>query len=120
MKLFWYSLVSYLKIATGHARTDCPHTLVAALHETLVSNDNFKSTLPLTILAYLPFCIVGNRMTRGAYATLTECRALSISGLLIIAGFTRYTFLMSMFIYTNHFTSMAGPSITRCKKAYYS
>ena len=111
MKLFWNSLVSYLKIAAGHAHTDCnsPRALVAALNETLMSNDNFKSALPLTILADLPFRIVGDRMTLskcGARATLIECCALSIFGLIIIAGFTRYTFLMSIFIYTNHSTSM--------------
>ena len=120
-----YSLVSYLKIAGGHAHTDCnsPLALVAALNETLMSNDNFKSALPLTILADLPFRIVGDRMTLsecGARATLIECCALSIFGLIIIAGFTRYTFLMSIFIYTNHSTSMAGPCITCCNKAYHS
>ena len=125
MKLFWNSLVSYLKIAAGHAHTDCnsPRALVAALNETLMSNDNFKSALPLTILADLPFRIVGDRMTLskcGARATLIECRALPIFGLIIIAGFTRYTFLMSIFIYTNHSTSMAGPCITCCNKAYHS
>ena len=50
MKLFWNSLVSYLKIAAGHAHTDCNslRALVAALNETLMSNDNCKSALPLT------------------------------------------------------------------------
>ena len=72
----------------GHAHTDCNSPL-AALYETLISNDNFKSALPLTILADLPFCVVCNRMA------LSKCGALSISGLIIIAGFTRYTFLMS-------------------------
>ena len=125
MKLFCNSLVSYLKIAGGHAHTDCnsPLALVAALNETLMSNDNFKSALPLTILADLPFRIVGDRMTLskcGARATLIECCALSIFGLIIIAGFTRYTFLMSIFIYTNHSISMAGPCITCCNKAYHS
>ena len=51
----------------------------------------------------------------GACATLIECRAPSISGLIIIAGFTRYTFPRSILIYTNHSTSMAGPCITCCK-----
>ena len=94
-----------MKIAGGHAHTDCnsPLALVAALNETLISNDNFKSALLLIILADLPFCIVGNRMALskcGACATLIECRALSISGLIIIAGFTRYTFLRSNYSYT--------------------
>ena len=56
----------------------------------------------------------------GARATLIECRALSIFGLIIIAGFTRYTFVMSIVIYTNHSTPMAGACISCCKKAYYS
>ena len=100
-----YSLVSYLKVAGGHAHTDCnsPFVLVAALYETLISNDNFKSALPLTILADLPFCVLCNRMALskcGTCATLIECSALSISGLIIIAGFTSLTFLMSNYLYT--------------------